>query len=197
MIDITRFSQSQGPVCQWHPHPKQAAFQVVQPGSHCRMQALVFELTHSCLAEAARCAPTYACPYLHILQVAGVILEPVVGKRGFIVPTRNVPEAQSPPCPISPLFPCLQIAGVILEPVVGNSGFIVPTQEFLEGLREITKAEGTLLCFDEVRGGISFRGPRAQAVLRVEAGRSRAFCDTPRLMGRFCTLRSVKEGIRF
>ncbi len=32
-----------------------------------------------------------------------------------------------------------EIAGVILEPVVGNSGFIVPTQEFLDGLRQITK----------------------------------------------------------
>jgi len=46
-----------------------------------------------------------------------------------------------------------QIAGVILEPVVGNSGFIPPTKEFLEGLREITKKEGALLCFDEVMTG--------------------------------------------
>jgi len=46
-----------------------------------------------------------------------------------------------------------QIAGVILEPVVGNSGFIPPTKEFLQGLREITKAEGALLCFDEVMTG--------------------------------------------
>jgi len=46
-----------------------------------------------------------------------------------------------------------EIAGVILEPVVGNSGFIEPTQEFLEGLRELTKAEGSLLCFDEVMTG--------------------------------------------
>ena len=46
-----------------------------------------------------------------------------------------------------------EIAGVILEPVVGNSGFIVPDKEFLEGLREITKAEGALLTFDEVMTG--------------------------------------------
>jgi len=46
-----------------------------------------------------------------------------------------------------------QIAGVILEPVVGNSGFIPPTQEFLTGLREITKNDGALLCFDEVMTG--------------------------------------------
>ena len=42
---------------------------------------------------------------------------------------------------------------MILEPVVGNSGFIVPDKEFLEGLREITKAEGALLTFDEVMTG--------------------------------------------
>jgi len=46
-----------------------------------------------------------------------------------------------------------QIAGVILEPVVGNSGFIPPTKEFLQGLRELTTAEGAVLCFDEVMTG--------------------------------------------
>ena len=50
-----------------------------------------------------------------------------------------------------------EVAGVILEPVVGNSGFIPPTQEFLQGLRELTQAEGTLLIFDEVMTG--FRCP--------------------------------------
>ena len=46
-----------------------------------------------------------------------------------------------------------EIAGVILEPVVGNSGFIVPDKSFLEGLRELTTAEGALLTFDEVMTG--------------------------------------------
>ncbi|GLJ45634.1 hypothetical protein SUGI_0960530 [Cryptomeria japonica] len=46
-----------------------------------------------------------------------------------------------------------QIAAVILEPVVGNSGFIVPKSGFLEGLRELTYAEGALLIFDEVMTG--------------------------------------------
>mmetsp|Transcript_11148 Transcript_11148/g.19502 ORF Transcript_11148/g.19502 Transcript_11148/m.19502 type:complete len:466 (-) Transcript_11148:439-1836(-) len=46
-----------------------------------------------------------------------------------------------------------EIAGLILEPVVGNGGFIQPTQEFLEGLREMCTAEGTVLCFDEVMTG--------------------------------------------
>jgi glutamate-1-semialdehyde 2,1-aminomutase len=46
-----------------------------------------------------------------------------------------------------------QIAGVILEPVVGNSGFIAPTPEFLQAVRELTAADGALLCFDEVMTG--------------------------------------------
>jgi glutamate-1-semialdehyde 2,1-aminomutase len=53
-----------------------------------------------------------------------------------------------------------EIAAVILEPVVGNSGFIKPDQEFLEGLREITKDNGALLVFDEVMTGfrVSYGG---------------------------------------
>lgn len=46
-----------------------------------------------------------------------------------------------------------EIAGVILEPVVGNSGFIIPDAGFLEGLREITQDNGSLLVFDEVMTG--------------------------------------------
>jgi len=46
-----------------------------------------------------------------------------------------------------------EIAAVILEPVVGNSGFISPKKEFLQGLREVTRADGALLVFDEVMTG--------------------------------------------
>lgn len=46
-----------------------------------------------------------------------------------------------------------EIAAVVLEPVVGNAGFIKPKKEFLEGLRELTKANGALLVFDEVMTG--------------------------------------------
>jgi hypothetical protein len=59
-----------------------------------------------------------------------------------------------PPClPTTATTATTQIAGVILEPVVGNGGFIPPTKEFLQGLREITTAEGAVLCFDEVMTG--------------------------------------------
>lgn len=60
-----------------------------------------------------------------------------------------------------------QIAGVILEPVVGNSGFIPPTQEFLEGLREITKDDGALLCFDEVMTGFRISKGCAQERFKI------------------------------
>lgn len=45
------------------------------------------------------------------------------------------------------------IAAVIVEPVAGNMGVVPPQPGFLEGLREITKANGSLLIFDEVMTG--------------------------------------------
>ena len=45
------------------------------------------------------------------------------------------------------------IAGVIVEPVAGNMGVVPPVPGFLEGLREITEKNGTLLIFDEVMTG--------------------------------------------
>lgn len=45
------------------------------------------------------------------------------------------------------------IAGVIVEPVAGNMGVVPPIPGFLEGLREITEQNGTLLIFDEVMTG--------------------------------------------
>ncbi len=45
------------------------------------------------------------------------------------------------------------IAAVILEPVIGNAGCIQPEPGFLEFLREITKANKSLLIFDEVMTG--------------------------------------------
>lgn len=45
------------------------------------------------------------------------------------------------------------IAGVIVEPVAGNMGVVPPMPGFLEGLRDITKQNGSLLIFDEVMTG--------------------------------------------
>ena len=46
-----------------------------------------------------------------------------------------------------------EIAAVIVEPVAGNMGVVPPRPGFLEGLRELTSAYGTLLIFDEVITG--------------------------------------------
>lgn len=46
-----------------------------------------------------------------------------------------------------------EVACVIVEPVAGNMGCVPPKEGFLEGLREATKASGTLLIFDEVMTG--------------------------------------------
>ncbi len=46
-----------------------------------------------------------------------------------------------------------QIACVIVEPVAANMGVVPPAPGFLEGLREVTAANGALLIFDEVITG--------------------------------------------
>lgn len=46
-----------------------------------------------------------------------------------------------------------QIAAVIVEPVAGNMGVVPPKLGFLEGLRQITEDNGSLLIFDEVMTG--------------------------------------------
>ena len=60
------------------------------------------------------------------------------------------------------------IAAVIVEPVVGNCGLLVPTQEFLSGLREITKRAGALLIFDEVMTGFRVALGGAQALYNIQ-----------------------------
>ncbi|MDE2572934.1 MAG: glutamate-1-semialdehyde 2,1-aminomutase [bacterium] len=47
-----------------------------------------------------------------------------------------------------------EIACVIVEPYAGNMGLVLPQVGFLQGLREVTRAEGALLIFDEVISGL-------------------------------------------
>ena len=54
-----------------------------------------------------------------------------------------------------------QIAAIIVEPVAGNMGVVPPADGFLEGLRELCTAHGTVLIFDEVITG--FRVARGGA----------------------------------
>lgn len=60
--------------------------------------------------------------------------------------------------------PTADISAVFLEPVLCNSGVIEPRPGFLEGLRELCDATGTVLVFDEVITG--FRIDAGGAVAR-------------------------------
>ena len=55
-----------------------------------------------------------------------------------------------------------QIAGIIVEPVPGNAGLYLPKPGFLEFLRDITRANGALLIFDEVMTGFRLAKGGAQ-----------------------------------
>jgi glutamate-1-semialdehyde 2,1-aminomutase len=57
-----------------------------------------------------------------------------------------------------------QIAAVIVEPVAGNMNCILPAPGFLEGLRKVCSAAGTLLILDEVMTGFRVH-PRGAAGL--------------------------------
>jgi len=53
-----------------------------------------------------------------------------------------------------------QIAAVIIEPIPANNGLLLQQKEYLQYLREICSANGTLLIFDEVISGfrVGFEG---------------------------------------
>lgn len=54
------------------------------------------------------------------------------------------------------------VACIIVEPVAGNMGCIPPAEGFLEGLRSLCDAEGSLLIFDEVMTGFRLAPGGAQ-----------------------------------
>jgi glutamate-1-semialdehyde 2,1-aminomutase len=59
------------------------------------------------------------------------------------------------------------IAGIIVEPVPGNAGLYLPKPGYLEFLREITKADGALLIFDEVMTGFRLAKGGAQERFKI------------------------------
>jgi glutamate-1-semialdehyde 2,1-aminomutase len=61
-----------------------------------------------------------------------------------------------------------QIAAIIVEPVAGNMGVVPPLPGFLEGLREITAREGSLLIFDEVMTGFRIHKGGAQSLYNIK-----------------------------
>lgn len=61
-----------------------------------------------------------------------------------------------------------QIAAVIVEPVAGNIGLVPPVPGFLDGLRQVTAADGALLIFDEVMTGFRVHPGGAQALYNIK-----------------------------
>lgn len=61
-----------------------------------------------------------------------------------------------------------EIAAVIVEPVAANMGVVPPVPGFLEGLREVTARNGSLLIFDEVVTGFRLCYGGAQTVMGIE-----------------------------
>jgi glutamate-1-semialdehyde 2,1-aminomutase len=55
-----------------------------------------------------------------------------------------------------------EVAAIIVEPVAANMGVVLPADGYLEGLRELASAHGTLLIFDEVITGFRLARGGAQ-----------------------------------
>jgi glutamate-1-semialdehyde 2,1-aminomutase len=60
------------------------------------------------------------------------------------------------------------IAALIIEPVLGNIGPVLPENNYLQDIREITRAHEVLLIFDEVITGYRLGIGGAQALYRVQ-----------------------------
>ena len=60
-----------------------------------------------------------------------------------------------------------EIAGVIMEPILANSNCIYPNDGYLEGVKALCEANGSLLCFDEVITGFRIAAGGAQEVTKV------------------------------
>ncbi|MGB9920379.1 MAG: glutamate-1-semialdehyde 2,1-aminomutase [Moorellales bacterium] len=61
-----------------------------------------------------------------------------------------------------------EIAAAIVEPVAGNMGCVPPEPGFLEGLRRLTRENGSLLIFDEVITGFRLTYGGAQTYYGVQ-----------------------------
>ncbi len=62
-----------------------------------------------------------------------------------------------------------EIAAIIIEPVAGNMGCVPPKDGFLQSLRDVCDANGTLLIFDEVMTGFRLAKGGAQELYNVKA----------------------------
>lgn len=61
-----------------------------------------------------------------------------------------------------------EIAGVIVEPIAGNMGCVPANQSFLEALRALCNAHGSVLIFDEVISGFRVALGGAQSLYNIK-----------------------------
>ena len=60
------------------------------------------------------------------------------------------------------------LAAIIVEPIAGNMGFMPGNPSFLNALRELCDAHGSLLIFDEVMSGFRVNLGGAQAIYKIQ-----------------------------
>lgn len=60
-----------------------------------------------------------------------------------------------------------EVACIIVEPIAANMGVVVPDRAFLQGLRDICNAEGSLLIFDEVITGFRLQADGASGYFHI------------------------------
>jgi glutamate-1-semialdehyde 2,1-aminomutase len=87
---------------------------------------------------------------------AGVASETISAPYNDLAGVRSAFEAYGP-----------EIAAVIVEPIAANMGVIPPAPGFLAGLREVTRAAGALLIFDEVVSGFRYGYGGAQGAFGI------------------------------
>jgi glutamate-1-semialdehyde 2,1-aminomutase len=84
----------------------------------------------------------------------------------IVAHTRQVPY-NDPDALESVLATHTDVAALIIEPVLGNIGPVLPDDNYLEEIREITRAHEVLLIFDEVISGYRLGIGGAQALYGV------------------------------
>ncbi len=85
----------------------------------------------------------------------------------IVAHTRQVPY-NDPDALESVLAANTDIAALIIEPVLGNIGPVLPQDNYLQEIREITRAHDVLLIFDEVISGYRLGIGGAQAIYGVQ-----------------------------
>jgi len=61
------------------------------------------------------------------------------------------------------------IAAILIEPIMGNCGSIASTQEYMQKLRDVCDANGSLLILDEVKTGFRVAKGGAQSLYGIHA----------------------------